>query len=528
MKSKHRNFPVTIYGPGDKTSQAGSAKWKIQAAQANNSESVALSSQLIQLEKNDRLLLVDGFHVMPLLIYQGKDFIKNYLKFCSEVRDKRTILEAFPDRVLFNALVSHGIIRLENKEEEDILLKSEPCHNSLNQNSDAKIPRISLYILLTQYCNLGCIYCLNGNKSYQKDNRLKMNRRVAEQAVLRHLDLLAPGGTLEIVFFGGEPLLNWPLAKKIIQICESKFKKSHGDRNWKYHFTTNLTVLPKDLIDWAQRYQISFLVNIDGPEQIHNTTRPALNHRFNSYQATIKNLDLLIKSGIRPGLRATITSYNVDRLDEISWLHKTLGGQSSALITLMPVNSDEMLLPQEYYPDADCYRVNLEKAIASNSWDTQDVYSLREYLSRIRPHNRIFVACGAPNGGTPTVDVNGDVYVCIYLVGSPKYYVGNVFDSDYPRKRVLQKLAEYLNVDRNPVCAHCAYRYICGGGCPVRRLRVEDNRNASPSVRRYAREIVCTEAVTIINHLLWQLAEDASHKFVHENQLLSQSGNFCV
>jgi uncharacterized protein len=109
-----------------------------------------------------------------------------------------------------------------------------------------------------------------------------MNERVAVQAVQRHLDLLAPDGTLEIVFFGGEPLLNWPLAKKIIQICESKFKQSHGDRNWKYHFTTNLTILPKDLIDWAQRHQISFLVNIDGPEQIHNRTRPALNHRFNS------------------------------------------------------------------------------------------------------------------------------------------------------------------------------------------------------------------------------------------------------
>jgi uncharacterized protein len=194
----------------------------------------------------------------------------------------------------------------------------------------------------------------------------------------------------------------------------------------------------------------------------------------------------------------------------------------------MPVNSDEMLLPQEYYPDAGCYKVNLEKAIALNTWETQDFYSLKEYLSRIRPHNRISVACGAPYGNTPTVDVNGDVYSCIYLVGLPKYCVGNVFDPDFPRMRGLQELAAYLNVNQNPICGKCAYRYICGGGCPVRRLSVEDNSNATPAVRRYAREIACTEAITVINYLLWKLAEDASAKFKHENQMLSHSEKRCL
>jgi uncharacterized protein len=195
---------------------------------------------------------------------------------------------------------------------------------------------------------------------------------------------------------------------------------------------------------------------------------------------------------------------------------------------LIPVNSDEMLLPAELYPEADCYGDNLEKAFAMDIWTVEEFFPLNEFFSKVRPYNRTCLACGAPSGRTPTVDVNGDVYACIYLVGSPKYYLGNVFDPDFPRKRVLTNLAAYLNVEHNPVCAQCVYRYICGGGCPVRRLSVEDNHRATPALRHYARKVACTESITVINYLLWKMAEEASKNFMQDNQLLSQPKKLCL
>jgi hypothetical protein len=89
MESKNFNFPVLNDGFGHKTSKAGSSNCTCQVVKDADSEIVVLSPQLIQLEKNDRLLLMDGFHVMPLLIHQGKEFIKDYLNFCRKIQKRK-------------------------------------------------------------------------------------------------------------------------------------------------------------------------------------------------------------------------------------------------------------------------------------------------------------------------------------------------------------------------------------------------------------------------------------------------------
>jgi uncharacterized protein len=59
-----------------------------------------------------------------------------------------------------------------------------------------------------------------------------MGDRVAFQAAETQLEALAPNGTLRVVFFGGEPLLNWPLAKRFITYCETELKEKHRDKKY--------------------------------------------------------------------------------------------------------------------------------------------------------------------------------------------------------------------------------------------------------------------------------------------------------
>ena len=136
-----------------------------------------------------------------------------------------------------------------------------------------KSPGKSLYLLLSQSCNQACIYCLNGRETYQKDHKVMMSEKTAFKAVETTLDTIADNGRLEVVFFGGEPLMNWPLAKKILKYCEAELKPRNPSKEIHYHLTTNLTILPIDLIATAKQHGITFLVNVDGPEDIHDTTR---------------------------------------------------------------------------------------------------------------------------------------------------------------------------------------------------------------------------------------------------------------
>ena len=59
-----------------------------------------------------------------------------------------------------------------------------------------------LVLMLTHACNLPCTYCYNGHAS-SGNMSLDLARRSIDRAVAS----LDRGGTLELAFFGGEPLL---------------------------------------------------------------------------------------------------------------------------------------------------------------------------------------------------------------------------------------------------------------------------------------------------------------------------------
>ena len=67
--------------------------------------------------------------------------------------------------------------------------------------------------MLAQECNMRCSYCYGEGGEY--NNKGIMTENVAFQAI----DYLVKNSTdelLHIAFLGGEPLLNFPLLKKVV------------------------------------------------------------------------------------------------------------------------------------------------------------------------------------------------------------------------------------------------------------------------------------------------------------------------
>jgi uncharacterized protein len=107
------------------------------------------------------------------------------------------------------------------------------------------------------------------------------------------------------------------------------------------------------------------------------------------------------------------------------------------------------------------------------------------------------------------VDINGDVYPCIYIVGLERFYLGNIADESYPNNDVLDSMMDLLHVDNRDDCRSCTWRYLCSGGCPVGKLIVMDNPRASKTVRKYTKDINCYYTRSVLELLLWEMAEDA-------------------
>lgn len=460
-----------------------------------------LCRDLIKLERGkEELLLVNSRNFNPLYFPSGQKYIKAFLK-NFETSSRENLQKSFPDaEKLLNLLIFHNIIiQTEEKETED--------ENMVY--SEEKLSGITLYLLISQSCNMGCIYCLDGKKTYGQEQEIMMPEGVALNAIENCLNNIKRKGRLEIVFFGGEPLLNWELVKKIIIKCEQAFKKIYRDIKFHYHITSNLTLLPYDLVEWAKKYKFTFLCDIDGPEELHNMLRP-MQDGTGSYDITVKNIKTLCKNNLKINLRTTVTSHNQNYMTEIALLHKDLGAASTAFVNLNPVNSDEEILPDTWYPDPFEYLKGLINIIDRGIWKIEDIFPVNDFYKRMITGKKLLRACGAPYGRTITVDVKGNIFPCIYWVGINSLKIGNIFDKTlYSSSPVLKNLMKKLHIDYTERCKKCSWRYICAGGCPVHKISIMENQKASKIAIKYANSINCITAKGLLEHLLWKKAEEA-------------------
>lgn len=288
--------------------------------------------------------------------------------------------------------------------------------------------------------------------------------------------------------------------------------KQYPEVNFKFHITSNLYKLPSDFVDYAHKYNLTILCEIAGTPEIHDKLRPNRAGKP-TCDKIVKNIHFLIKEGFNINIRATITSHNHDKLLEISKFHKEIGGNSIAYVLLNPVNSDEMIMSKDWLPDVDVYLSGLQQILFNKVWGIDKIFPLNEYIRKIGNNNINNCNCGAPYGNTPTIDVNGNMYPCIYWVGMPKFLAGNVFDEgDLSNISLCHDLQNKLNVENRNDCKNCKWKYICGGGCAVNYVpllyKFENFNKIDPIIRKYMLKFSCKLSSGCLSIVLW----DQIHK----------------
>ena len=479
----------------------------------SGSAPLKVTANLIRLERDGRLLLLNSLQPRPLLFRRGREFVEALLESAGHgllCRDELASL--WPEEAaVIDFMISHHIL-VAADECELAPAAAKPSAGELMALS----PGMSLYLLLSQDCNLGCIYCLNGKRTYRKSEHPMMPEEVAFRAAECCAARIRPGGYLEIAMFGGEPLLNWDLAKRTIDYAESVLKPKFPDIEFRYHVTSNLSFLPEDFIARVKAHGITVLCDIDGVGAVHDACRPYKGGAA-SHAVIAANVAALTSAGIPVNLRTTVTALNQGQMAETARHHLALGGNGSAFVPVNVVNSDEDLLPDELIPDVDPLLDSLIEIQETGDWSLERLFPFSTFRSKIQPGNYCVLGCGAPFGNTPVVDVNGDVYPCIYLVGIKRYNQGNVISGSYPDPAVALALVEELHVDQRPDCKACSWRYLCGGGCPVQMLAMAGRRDLSPKAQDYCERINCEYTKKVLEVLLWEYADQAAR--------LADSGN---
>lgn len=155
-------------------------------------------------------------------------------------------------------------------------------------------------LMVTNSCNLNCVYCYESHKTSHK-----MDFDTAKRAILDVFNETGFDG-VSIQFMGGEPLLAFPLIKDVSEWL--------WNRNIEFPYSlfaaTNGTLLNEDMKVWftANKHRISLGLSFDGDVNTQNTNR--------SNSASLVDLDYFRDTWPESSVKMTVSTDSLKYLCE--------------------------------------------------------------------------------------------------------------------------------------------------------------------------------------------------------------------
>lgn len=352
----------------------------------------------------------------------------------------------------------------------------------------------NLMFFVTEACNLACAYCYEKNQGVH-DRPATLTQVDARKTLERYFEESA-GRDVTITFFGGEPLLNFPVVRDATRYAEELATK----RKVKVDFTmtTNLTLLTEEIADFLAAHKFHVMVSLDGAKDGNDRYRKFKNGG-GTYDVATQNLKLLIEklrgAGVRlPKLRATLAVGNSDA-DAVEEHLRSLGtnfvevGETHGTVEGGLGPYDVSASSAEGRAARARFRARVTAVAAALDagapLPTDLPASLFKSLRRIHedisreqvastPAPKLCGVCRNMKAVTP----GGDLYPCHRYVGMPAFKMGNMHAGGLDRERVREYYADlYENYSSH--CTKCWARYLCGGQCPW-YLSTEDGRVVPP------------------------------------------------
>ena len=319
---------------------------------------------------------------------------------------------------------------------------------------------IELY--LAEACNMRCKYC------YVDENGALHNRLMPWEVARAAVDLVfhrAQGvPQIQITFFGGEPLMNKPVLRKVIEYSQELGKRH--DKPVRYSLTTNATLMDEEIINYIKRYNFGLMISADGPPEVHDDMRPMADGT-GSFERMAANVRALMRRRRQVTARCTVSNRHLNLFDIVTFL-EDFGFTRVGLSTCQgkSYRLGEYDVGPEYKPEMDA---ELDRLL--DRWIEQvnngealryDPYSgvVRSFVKRDRTRAPM-LHCGLCRGCT-TVGVDGSLYPCHRYVGMANWVIGDVW-SGVKREEHERCLREYFKAKEK--CASCWAVNICGGMC---------------------------------------------------------------
>ena len=319
----------------------------------------------------------------------------------------------------------------------------------------------ALCLHIAHDCNLACRYCFAEEGEYH-GRRAVMSFEVGKKA----LDFLIAGSgsrrTLEVDFFGGEPLMNWEVVKQLVEYGRSR-EEIHNKR-FRFTLTTNGVLLNDEIMEFCNREMSNVVLSLDGRKEVNDRMRP-FRKGAGSYDLIVPKFQKFAESRNQTNyyVRGTFTRNNLDFSEDV--LHfADLGFKQMSIEPVVASPEEPYAIREEDLPRIlDEYdKLAVEYVKRRKEGRGFNFFHFMIDLDQGPCVAKRLSGCGS---GIEYLAVTpwGDLYPCHQFVGQEGFLLGNVDDGI--TNTDLRDEFKLCNVYAKDKCRNCFARFYCSGGC---------------------------------------------------------------
>ncbi len=327
------------------------------------------------------------------------------------------------------------------------------------KNRKTEIKALCLHVAHT--CNLNCEYCFASQGKYHGERAL-MSYEVGKRALDFLIENSGNRHNLEVDFFGGEPLMNFEVVKKLVEYARKQEKIYN--KNFRFTLTTNGLLINDEVIDFVNKEMSNVVLSLDGRKEVHDHLRKTITGE-GSYDIIIPKFKKLVEArkGKNYYIRGTFTHNNVDFLKDI--LHMAdLGFKELSMEPVVCAPNEPYALTEQDLPIIkEQYELLAKEMIKRDS--ENNGFTFYHYMLDLTHGPCIYKRISGCGSGTEYLAVTpwGDLYPCHQFVGDEKFKLGDIYNGITNTK--IRDEFKLCNAYARPECKDCWAKLYCSGGC---------------------------------------------------------------
>jgi len=350
---------------------------------------------------------------------------------------------------------------------------------------EAKKEPMCFFLAPTNYCAVGCNYCIESDNP-KKAKRVSLDPERVSNAFETMKRLQAECGRKDayILLFGGEPMQPFSLdtIKDILGHCRTSGLKI-------FCFTSGISLAQFAPV-LAQHLDVllGVCVTLDGHPEFHDGRRTI----SRSFELATSGIDRLLELRVPTMVRTNVMRESFPQIEWLKAFYEERGWWSNDLCSFelniltnhgnfegqdasCPTHADTATFFIEKLREDPSYaRFRFIGLFSHLYYGAQQLGLLDFHPEELGLHARVPRIYGCPSTGlfSFTLDADGSIRMCNEQVGSNDAPVGRYWPYfDLDRKHMAQW--EHRTPDVLDMCRECNHRFFCGGGCSLRSMREE-------------------------------------------------------